>query len=539
MSRLKLELCEQLLKECYGEIVASVGMSLLHNKSSPLAMIIHRTKMEAKQIKQALCSLIQQNIVTFHKNNAGLTEYSGSSDAILCRLRFPHYIHCAKTLFGDAAEFLVEELLVQGRSTLGDAVNKTVNKLNESLAVSKSSIPEISQNLIKDKVSILVKARLIRRCHDVSRDKDGKVISMDDMSNPEILFDPPREYDYEKSTGSKRSAGEICEVPLKKIKLEDGEEASSLGKPSETGPSYWCVNVHQFHHHFRDQAIISAVAKIIDQKASEVMRTMLRLSETKTVPTDSISAHLSFTEICTAMPKDKIMTSNVMDQYLKCLSENCSGFVTKVGESGGGMFQINFSKAVEALCISEIETIVLERFGSKALRMYRVLLAEKQVEQKQVEEKAMLPPKEAKELLYKMFAENFVTLTELSKAPDHAPARTFYFFNVNLLQVSRMLLEKCYKATANVIVRRQKCMSENKRLLDKQERVDAIISSLDAAEQKEEIEQMVTLSERKQLKKVGEASKVLETSELLLDRTIFILEAFINSTIKPLPVIKK
>ncbi|KAK3799100.1 hypothetical protein RRG08_051378 [Elysia crispata] len=535
MSRLKFELCEQLLKECYGDIVATVGMSLLHNKATPLAMIIHRTKMEAKQVKQALCSLIQQNIVTFHQNNSGLIEYSGSADAILCRLRFPHYIHCAKTLFGDAAELLVEELLVQGRSTLGDAVNKTVYKLNESLAASGSSIPEISQNLIKDKASILVKARLIRRCEDVCRDKDGKVISMNVTFNPELLFDSPREHDYERTAGSKRSAAEISEVPLKKVKLETGDAASSLGKQNDTGSSYWCVNVHQFHHHFRDQAIISAVAKIIDQKASEVMRTMLRLSETKTVPTDPISAHLSFTEICTAMPKDKIMTNNVMDQYLKCLSENCCGFVTRIGES-------DFFKAVEALCISEIETIILERFGSKALRMYRVLLAEKQVEQEQVVEKSMLPPKEAKELLYRMFAENFVTLTELSKAPDHAPARTFYFFNVNLLQVSRMLLEKCYKAAANVMVRRQKCISENKRLLDKQERVDAIISSLDvesAAEQKEEIEQMVTLSERKQLKKVGEASKVLETSELLLGHTIFILEAFINSTVRPVTVLKK
>ena len=95
-------------------------------------------KLLSCQVKQALCSLIQQNIVTFHQNNSGLIEYSGSADAILCRLRFPHYIHCAKTLFGDAAELLVEELLVQGRSTLGDAVNKTVYKLNESLAASGS-----------------------------------------------------------------------------------------------------------------------------------------------------------------------------------------------------------------------------------------------------------------------------------------------------------------------------------------------------------------------------------------------------------------
>ena len=49
-----------------------------------------------------------------------------------------------------------------------------------------------------------------------------------------------------------------------------------------------------------------------------------------------------------------------------------------------------------------------------------------------------------------------------------------------------------------------------RRLLDKQERVDAIIASLageDAEEQLEEIQQLVTPSERMQLNKVAEASK--------------------------------
>lgn len=500
MSHLKLELCEQLLKHCYGEIVTSVGMCLLLNKANQFGTISRQTQMEPALVRQALCSLIQQNIVTFHQNNSGQTEYHASSDAVLCRMRFPRYIHCAKTLFGDAAELIVEELLMQGRSLLGETVTETVDKLNESLAESESSLPQISHHLIREKAVILVKARLIRRCEGVDKDKDGKVVASSIVLDPEILFDLPRPYDFDAVTGSKRSMDEKSDVPRKKIKLETGCVDSSLDISEQCGPSYWCVNVHQFHHHFRDQAIIAAVAKVIDQRASEVMRTMLRISETKTVPTHPTSVHLSFTEICAAMPKDKILTPNVMDQYLKCLSESCCGFVTRVGESSGGMFQINFRKAVEALCISEIETIVLERFGSKALRMYRVLLAEKQVEQKQVEEKAMLPPKEAKELLYKMFAENFVTLTELSKAPDHAPARTFYFFNVNLFEVSRMLLEKCYKAASNMMARHQTCLSENKRLLDKQERVDAIITSLGvqgAAEQREEIEQMVTLSERR------------------------------------------
>ena len=49
-----------------------------------------------------------------------------------------------------------------------------------------------------------------------------------------------------------------------------------------------------------------------------------------------------------------------------------------------------------------------------------------------------------------------------------------------------------------------------RRLIDKQDRLEAIIASLDAEsamEQREEIEQMITASERTQLNKVKDASK--------------------------------
>ena len=51
-----------------------------------------------------------------------------------------------------------------------------------------------------------------------------------------------------------------------------------------------------------------------------------------------------------------------------------------------------------------------ERFGSKCLRVFRLLLLKKVLEQKQVVDMAMIPSKEARELLYTLLAENFVSL---------------------------------------------------------------------------------------------------------------------------------
>ena len=53
-------------------------------------------------------------------------------------------------------------------------------------------------------------------------------------------------------------------------------------------------------------------------------------------------------------------------------------------------------------------------------------------------------------------------LQEIPRTPDYAPSRTFYLFSVNLPYVSRMVLERCYKALGNLIARRIAETKENK-----------------------------------------------------------------------------
>lgn len=70
----------------------------------------------------------------------------------------------------------------------------------------------------------------------------------------------------------------------------------------------------------------------------------------------------------------------------------------------------DFKQCSENLCRATLECVVRERFGSKALRVFRLLLMKKMLDQKQVTDMAMIPSKEAKELLYTLLAENFVSL---------------------------------------------------------------------------------------------------------------------------------
>ncbi|XP_074896879.1 DNA-directed RNA polymerase III subunit RPC3 isoform X1 [Buteo buteo] len=313
----------------------------------------------------------------------------------------------------------------------------------------------------------------------------------------------------------------------------------SLTVPPQPPPDdgiYWQVNIDRFHQHFRDQGIVSAVANRMDQTSSEIVRTMLRMSEVTTSSSAPYTQPLSSNEIFRSLPAGYNIAKQVLDQYLTLLADDPLEFVGKSGDSGGGMYTVNLHKALASLATATLESIVEERFGSRCARIFRLLLRKKHLEQKQVEDFAMIPAKEAKDMLYKMLSENVVSLQEIPKTPDHAPSRTFYLYTVNILSSARMLLHRCYKSVANLIERRQYETKENKRLLEKSQRVEAILASMQATgaedAQLQEIEEMITVPERQQLENLKRNVNKIDASENQVDETIFVLESFIESTMK-------
>ncbi|KAI4895446.1 hypothetical protein NFI96_018732 [Prochilodus magdalenae] len=321
--------------------------------------------------------------------------------------------------------------------------------------------------------------------------------------------------------------GDADERTAKKAKLDSSEVCGDEG-------IYWQVNFERFHLHFRHQAIISAVASKLDQTSSEIVRTMLRLSEVTTPASAAYTQALSANEIFRALPTSYNIARPILDQYLTLLVDDPMEFVSKTGDSGGGMYVVNLHRALANLARATLESVVQERFGSRSARIFRLLLRKRHLEQKQVEDFAMIPAKEAKDMLYTLLSENLVQLQEIPKTPDHAPSRTFYLYTVNQLATARMLLQNCYKAVGNLIERRLFETRENKRHLEKSQRIEAILASLQAsgadAAQLTEVEEMITAPERQQLEALRHHINKLDSSENQVDETIFLLESYVTST---------
>ena len=81
-----------------------------------------------------------------------------------------------------------------------------------------------------------------------------------------------------------------------------------------------------------------------------------------------------------------------------------------------------------------IENIVLERYGSKALRIFRVIRQKLQCEESTLQNFVMIPAKETKLLTYKLLEANFIKIQELRKSMASNMGKTFFLFYVDLPQ---------------------------------------------------------------------------------------------------------
>ncbi|XP_061530170.1 DNA-directed RNA polymerase III subunit RPC3 isoform X1 [Phycodurus eques] len=532
MTSQEVRLCGLLLREHFGEVVEKVGTNLLRGGGQNLRSIIQETGVSLDLVKRSLCVLMQHGTCMFSPGRKGPgspTEYHISCDLILKILRYPRYIYTAKTLYGDTGELIIEELLQRGHVTMSNIVKVVADRLTQTMEEGRS----MDYKEVSSAFSNLVETHFLQRCPPMA--------SAATKDNPATTEAPiSTELLAPESFPDCYMVPQVTLVGRGKRQLEDPEDQSVAKKARMESVAlgdegiYWQVNFDRFHLHFRDQAIISAVANKLDQTSSEIVRTMLRMSEVTTSPTAAYTKPLSANEIFRSLPATYNIPRQVLDQYLSLLVDDPMEFVGKAGESGGGMYVVNLHRTLTNLARATLESVVQERFGSRSARIFRLLLKKKHLEQKQVEDFAMIPAKEAKDMLYTLLSQNLVQLQEIPKTPDFAPSRTFYLYTVNQLSTARMLLQNCYKTVANLIHRRLFETSNSKRLLEKSQRIEAILASLQAGgaepEQLTEVEEMITAPEKQQLESLRLHINKLDSAENQVDETIFLLESYIHAT---------
>ncbi|XP_057342093.1 DNA-directed RNA polymerase III subunit RPC3 [Microplitis mediator] len=499
MSYLCGKLCSAILLQHFGTIVETVGYCLFKNGPQPLPLIIKKSAFPKDKVKESLCILIKFGLVTHEKPEEGPIKYSLDVDKVLNILRYSRYMLFIKNCSGDESEIMFEEVLKQGYETASQVIVKAYKKIAQ---VSE----EPSIEFLFEKFSLLVKNQfLIRNTVDsTSADKALSSIKNTDFDIPQLNL----------SALNKMIVGNKADPGDRNI--------------------YWRINFDRLIQDLRDEIIVNAVSRIIDDDAKELMRRLIYLMYMRTASWQATSNPIPLHEIRDEVRKLNIpRLSQYVDQYLQLLVEDSREFVKRVGDSGGGQYSVDMKEAMGQLAWATVENIVMEKFGSKAARIFRLVRHEKFIEEDKMKLLANMPEKETKELTYILLERNYLQMQEVKKTnAASAPTKAIFLFHINFNHVVRMVIEHCHHALYNTIQRRNHEIVTNKRMMDKNIRMQTLLSNLKEhgapPEQIEQIENFMTPVEKSQLEKVGITIKTLGSAELYIEDTLFLLKMYLR-----------
>nr|CAG4647851.1 EOG090X04YD [Moina brachiata]SVE92974.1 EOG090X04YD [Moina brachiata] len=468
------------------------------------------------QVKRALAVMIQHNLVQFtsSERNPNLAEYSVIPQHIYKLIRFPKYLYVIKLLFGIPEEVLLEVLLNQGQASASSIIFQAANRLKEA---NEDDNQALSPSSLHGHFLKLAKDEYIVRCPNVKTGQENTRV-------PQFVVEEKKEDNFK-----------VPDIDLQHLGVKFRENAPHLGEHSDS-KIVWRVNHERFDIVLRNLLLIDAAENRIDTTAAELYHILLKQWHEISPANAPQTNMLSYNVIKDAVRRNDSSSPTLLehfDEYMRVLFEDSADFVTVAGDAGGGQFVLNYVSVFENLAAATLDSIVLEKFGSKALRIFRLIRMQKFMEQDPLQNLSMISAKEAKYFSYRLLEHNFLQIKELRKSTSNmAPVKSFILFYVDLPEVARTALALTYKGLFNAMIRRDHEITSNKRLLDKQERVESIIRSMRAQEAPEEeiayVADAMSSSEKVTLTRIETMSDNVILAQTQVDETVLILETYLS-----------
>ncbi|XP_058128775.1 DNA-directed RNA polymerase III subunit RPC3 [Anopheles ziemanni] len=496
------KLCSRIIEQHFGEVVRIVADDLFASIARPLSQIVRSTGLTKSEVCKSLAILLKFGLAVFNPNKAQTGyEYRLNHDRVVMILRYPRYMHLIQTKFDHESAVLMEELLRCGSQSASYIIVKSMSNVDTK---NRNTL-----SLLRDKFTILAQE------HYIIRAPEPKACA----ENAELM-----ELCYDNS-----NPFAMPELDLR-ILTDLHEGKAGVKAPDED--IIWLVNVERFHVDFRDTIMISAIERMIDANAAEAMKYLLQLMDERTKSWEAVSNPIALADLRQRCEKKSanVEMLRYLDQYFSVMESY--EFLSKCDSKGGGQFTVNIKKIYEQLTWACIENIIVEKYGSKAARIFRVIRMKRYVEQEDIQKEAMVPAKEAKQLTYKLMEENFLQIQTFRKpgGGNAGAPKSFFLFYINQSQIVAMLLEICYKALYNSMTRSTHDKTVNKRLIEKSQRLDSIVETMKERGESEayinEILETLTPPEQEILQKVKLRVKSLYSAEIGIDETIFILKLY-------------
>ncbi|GBP64016.1 DNA-directed RNA polymerase III subunit RPC3 [Eumeta japonica] len=285
MSHQKGRLVSEILNRYFGDIVQKVGDDLFTFGSKPISLIIKTTRLHRLQVIESLRALLKYDLASFEPSHIEtIPNYKLNSDNVILLLR---YLLQIKTKFGSEAELIVEELLQNGSARATQLLLNIANKYKDD------KDKNINIIMLKDTFISLVTAGYIQQAPIADSKENTEVPTL----VPVVTIVP--EFDSRALLQA----------------LATGDDSALNDK------IYWKVHFDRFHQDFRDDLMVKAIIKCIDENAGELMRHLLTHMYLYSPPWAPTSNPVPIQDLKAAMERspDRPLLKNHLEQYLKVM----------------------------------------------------------------------------------------------------------------------------------------------------------------------------------------------------------------------------
>ena len=410
------------------------------------------------------------------------------------------------------SEFIVMEILKEGQLRI------------ESLVLAFKSLPENDSTLFDLESAFLELHRMDMIAASCDVDKDWY---QDQLDGEEKSVDPP-------------VVSESCIRDLfaaaAKVKREDGSEppAKRAKSNNDDVPTfYFQLNYEKADQLLRDGIIVESLRnRFSDENVAAVAESLIRLSSAVTAPASPLSCSVSVDAIVRDLTSASLSESEVQSCLDVLVEEAECGVKAVERLAGGGMYSMDALRVMTKIVGSAVAVMIEQKFGGRYARVFRILLAHKSLPQKVVEENALMPPKDCKEIIFALVREGFVKTNYYSRTLDYAPTKTHFLFSIDLEQVARRVIGVCSHAIVSAIKRRNHEHDSNRLLIERKGHVDQQVALLEqeagAEQQVVDLRATFTARDLELVSAAENAFRKLQLAETQVEETLFTLNSWLK-----------
>lgn len=507
------KICLLLISEQFGKVMRNVA-ACFFTRDLVSSSELHALYVKAhgpilkKKLNQYVLLLVQYNIVETivkPRKGKGVFYYRIVRANVLLRLRFPAFVQRCQQKFGILGEIIMEHVLVNGRMRFDQSIDSLVelamarqeDNLLDSYDGLKAQLTGVFETMCKHKFMVRVFPIKLYQ-----KEKEEEVVKKTKKRAKVVETEPDDGITVKKRKRIVKKK-ENTAVPVELMGMMEEEKVVTKVKrivklkDDDSKSTIWRAGFDQMILDARHEVCIRFASESVNAIAGTIVKAILDESlpqETCSTEVTSIgigpATVANVAGVAEALPVKGPAVTQLVSNYMDLMCKEKSHIL--VHATYQGEFMVHMRNVMDSLKRKTLHSMLTEKFGVESARIVKVLIENRQMEEKRIGDLALLPGSEVRRRLMEMYAQRFVKLQEVPKKADYNPAFTIFCWSVDMDMVHVQIKKQILLSLCRLRLRRSFEMENGKGLIQRSESLteeaeikqfDSLSRSLDRLDQ--------------------------------------------------------